>query len=219
MHSRSPCEFFIYRFPGLVNIIKVVSILKRAWTHIPQEIRTEVNGGSTARNTKTSGIKRKATKALDRTYDEHATVSNVLEANLNSWKQNPLSFFVDTPNIKFNLEESPLAEAYRFLTHLESRRGIDLIRARLLKVIFHHLKSRLSLPYFRPDNLQQIAQLISRSGIVECNLDTIKGGLNRWSNEGSRIDSLCRDVACDNSEGHRYLGTLFLLPAHVNGEL
>jgi hypothetical protein len=28
---------------------------------------------------------------------------------------------VDTPNITFNLEESPLAESYRFLTQLESR--------------------------------------------------------------------------------------------------
>lgn len=207
----------------MANTIKFIEILKKAWDRLPPEIKVEVDGNSKIEKTKRSGTKRKATEPLDRPHTKviaaKEKVSQSLEINLDSWMESPLSFFVDAPNPKFDLEQNPLAQSYNFLLHLESHREIDLIRARFLKVVFHHLKERLSLCYVRSDNLQRLAQIILRSGLVESSLGTIKEGLRGWIIEGGRIDSLCKDMNGSSFAGCKYLGILFYLPAHVNSEL
>lgn len=114
---------------------------------------------------------------------------------------------------------SPLAQSYNFLTQLQRRRETDTIRARLIKVVFHRLKDRLCLHQLRSSNVEVVAQIISKSGLVVCDLDDIRHQVTRWTNQGGRIDALCRDIGSAKAEDNSHLGNLFCLPGDVNDEL
>ncbi|KAL3466428.1 hypothetical protein BJX64DRAFT_14509 [Aspergillus heterothallicus] len=52
------------------------------------------------------------------------------------------------------------------------------------------------------------------SGVVKCSLDTVKENTRGWTNEGGRLDSLCKDLHDDdrgNGNKYSYLGNLFRL--------
>ncbi|KAI3244492.1 hypothetical protein CBS147309_9605 [Penicillium roqueforti] len=67
-------------------------------------------------------------------------------------------------------------------------------------------------------SMEAIAQIISGSQLVPSPPDIIKSHLSDWSNEGKKLDDLCRDVQDQMNDGHGYLGILFCLPKDVGKE-
>lgn len=107
---------------------------------------------------------------------------------------------------------------YQLLIHFEHRRDNDLIRSRFLKVIFYALKQSMGLQRLHARSMEAIAQIISGSQLVPSPPDIIKSHLSDWSNEGKKLDDLCRDVQDQMNDGHGYLGILFCLPKDVGKE-
>jgi hypothetical protein len=128
-------------------------------------------------------------------------------AKASDWTDNPLSFFKED-QARLSLKEEPLAEAYKYLIKLGKRAALDIIRGRLLKVLFHHLRERLGVQRLRSNRVQNIAQIISRSGLVEdCDIKTI----TKWLDEGNRIDGLCREIGSIQGIRYSHLRNLFYL--------
>jgi hypothetical protein len=162
---------------------------------------------------------RSSRKRLKTPNKSKITLPHAFTAKLQLWETNPLLFFTEDSGISLDLGRDPLAGSYNYLSRLERRTDTDTIRLRLWKVIYHRVKERLCLNYLRTDNMETVARIISRSGITEDESDLIKQRVSRWTEEGKRIDTLCRDINKPISLDDSHLGTLFCLPQDIPDEL
>ncbi|RAH71351.1 uncharacterized protein BO66DRAFT_56175 [Aspergillus aculeatinus CBS 121060] len=87
-------------------------------------------------------------------------------ARIPSWIKDPKLFF-DEQGLMLSLEVSPIAGIYQYLDGLGLRGKVDIIRARLVKIVFHRLKERLGLRYIRSDNIDYLVKIISNSGFSD----------------------------------------------------
>jgi hypothetical protein len=55
--------------------------------------------------------------------------------------------------------------------------------------------------------------------MTEDESDLIKQRVSRWTDEGKRIDTLCRDINRADSLDDSHLGILFCLPQDIPDEL
>lgn len=152
------------------------------------------------------------------TYVPEKTISQDLMASASNWNEDPSSFFRDK-SINLDLENSPIAGAYLCLEQINRREKIDIIRARLLKTVFYRLKMRSSLKYMRSNNADDVASIIFNSGLVSSDLDRVKRNIVRWTDQGGRIDALCRSIGGYCTDKDSYLGNLFCLPEDCHDEL
>ena len=134
------------------------------------------------------------------------------------WTQNPLSFFQGEA-IDLQLQLSPIAEAYRFLEKLDSQKNLNVIRSRFLKIVFHRLKEKLCIHYMRSNDSDDVARIISASGLTSSDLADIKSKISRWTDLGGRIDALCRSIGSNTTHDNSHLGSLFCLPEDCHDEL
>jgi hypothetical protein len=93
------------------------------------------------------------------------TLSQITDTQFNDWMSDPLSFIF---GVSHGPNRQVVASSYKLLTDLESS-GVDLVRARLLKVLFHYIQIKIS-----SKNTEAIASIIMGSGVVKCSLDTVK---------------------------------------------
>ncbi|KAJ6105259.1 hypothetical protein N7523_010069 [Penicillium sp. IBT 18751x] len=135
------------------------------------------------------------------------------------WSQNPSSFFKDE-SLRLDLESSPVAEAYLCLQQLGRREEVDIIRARLLKIVFSRLKERLCLHYMRSNDVDDMAKIILKSGLVQSESDKVKvkGNIIRLIDQGGRIDAFCRSIGGSSTNEDWHLGNLFCLPQDYHDE-
>jgi hypothetical protein len=148
----------------------------------------------------------KCSKTTRPTQSKYVVAPGIMK-KVSGWKEMPLSFFKEKES-HLSLVEDPLAEAYKYLRNLVERSALDKIRRRLLRILFNRLRERLGVKRLLPRHVENIAQIISRSGVVEhCDRKTI----TKWVDEGSRIDALCRDIGSITGAGYAYLRNLFYL--------
>lgn len=139
-------------------------------------------------------------------------------ANVPRWMDDSFSFFQEDEN-SLDLTRSPLAESYQYLGRLNRRIKTNIIRARFIKILFPRLKERLCLRYLRSNDRETIARIISSSGTVTSCLDDIKKNVTRLTDEGGRIDRLCRNLGSVDTCKDSHLGNLFCLPDDIHDEL
>lgn len=118
-----------------------------------------------------------------------------------------------------DLENSPITHIYEYLEQLDLRQNIDTIRARFVKIAFHRLKERLGVRYMRTDSVDDIVTIVSKSGLTSNVRGDIKTKINRWTDIGRRIDSLCRSIGGSSAHENSHLGNLFCLPEGCHDEL
>lgn len=190
------------------NLYQFLDSVQQLWSNIPKATRTSVDGnlGNEQLENNRPRKYRKLTRSNKSDRSDN-TLPPGLMAKVSDWKDNPLSFF-DEGGVQLNLKGAPLAHAYNYLIRLVKRTDMDIIRGRLLKVVFHRLKERLGVQRLRSDRVEQIARIICRSGIVkESDANTIR----KWLDEGNRFDGLCREIGSILRSGYSYLGNLFYL--------
>lgn len=213
---------------------KTIQYLKASWTHLPEDTQRTIAGKNftqdfqliTAGNTATSPANRlrssrsssRPPQKRKRVADTQIILSDSVSTNLSDWVENPSKFFLDLDigDVKFGAP--PLIFLYQMLLHLECRRENDLIRSRFLKVLFYKLKQKLGVQRLHSRSLDIITKIISESGLMKHDREKIKSNIGRWSNEGKKIDLLCRDIDENPGTGHRYLGIIFCLPKNVGKE-
>jgi hypothetical protein len=172
-----------------------------------------------AKRSSYTGRKTKRLSARSNTKESEfsTTLPDEVKTNITSWKDDPLSFFVKGSDVNLELENC-IGGFYSCLVSLESRQGLDSIRARFLKVSFYHLKLMVCSQQLRSVHMAKIARVIHASGLTSHDSSTIENKLSRWIEEGHRLDALCKDLS-DEVQGFEYLSWLFLLPSQVNYEL
>lgn len=186
--------------------------LREAWAHIPEKTRRSIG-----RRRQTTSQRRPRAR-LRKPAASKIPISQNLMDHLSEWSQNPSSFFLDE-SIKLNLENSPIAEAYLCLEQLNRRGEVDIIRSRLLKITFYRLKERLCLSYMRSNNVDDVARIILKSELVRSDADSVKHNIVRWTDQGGRIDALCRSIGSSSTNEDSHLGNLFCLPEDCHDEL
>lgn len=137
---------------------------------------------------------------------------------MDRWQDNPLSFFTES-SIDLDLSRSPVAQLYIYVKNLEQRTEKDIVRSRLIKVLYYRLKDRLCLNYVRANGLEILAEIISKTGIVCSDPKEVKEKFSKWVTEGKRLDTLCEDVDDTESLEDTHLGVLFCLPEDADDEL
>ncbi|KAJ6012623.1 hypothetical protein N7522_002978 [Penicillium canescens] len=188
-----------------------VNSLRQLWAHIPSKTRKSI-GRRPDQGLRSS---RKRLKAPNKSI---ITPPHAFTAKLHVWENDPLLFFTEDSGISLDLERDSLAGSYNYMSRLQRRTETDTIRLRLWKVTYYRLKERLCLNYLRTDNMETVVQIISRSGMTEDEPDLIKKRVSRWTDEGKRIDTLCRDINRAKSLDDSHLGTLFCLPQDIPDE-
>lgn len=136
---------------------------------------------------------------------------------LHRWGNDPLSFFMES-SVELDLAGPVLVQYYFYLEALERRKQTDLVRSRLMKVVYSRLKGRLSLNYVRANDEQIVAQIISKIGMISNVPNAIKN-ISKWIKEGGKIDALCKDISASESLDDKHLGVLFYLPQDIHNEL
>ncbi|KAJ6168244.1 hypothetical protein N7497_001087 [Penicillium chrysogenum] len=189
-----------------------INSLRQLWAHIPSKTRKSIG------RRPVKGL-RSSRKRLKAPNQSRITVPRAFTAKLHLWESDPLLFFTEDSGISLDLGRDSLAGSYNYISRLERRTETDTIRLRLWKVTYHRLKERLCLNYLRTDNMETVAQIISRSGMTEDASDLIKQRVSRWTDEGKRIDTLCRDINRADSLDDSHLGILFCLPQDIPDEL
>lgn len=137
---------------------------------------------------------------------------------ISGWENDPLSFFRES-NVELDFDGSALAKTYVFLDKLEQRKEKDILRSRFVKVLYYRLKNRLSLSYVRSNNMETMAQIISRAGTASTDAEVIKKNISKWVKQGRKFDALCKDVNKAKSLEDTHLGVLFCLPSDIHDEL
>ncbi|QKX64386.1 uncharacterized protein TRUGW13939_11560 [Talaromyces rugulosus] len=196
---------------ALLSEPKFVRSLRELWAQIPEKTRRSIG-----RKPQKAGQKTGSRRSRE-SNTSMITVSQAVEAIVPQCSQNPLSFFMESDNA-LDLESSPVSQVYQYLQQLDCRMIINTIRARFLKIAFHRLKERLNLRYMRSNNVDNMAQIISRSGVVDCDLDSIKRKIAQWTDLGGRIEALCRSIGSCTTYEDSHLGNLFCLPADCHDE-
>ncbi|KAJ6038808.1 hypothetical protein N7499_003671 [Penicillium canescens] len=199
---------------GRINIANLLSdkkfmkSLREVWAHIPDSTRRSIG-----RRRQTEGRKQSHGKLSA----QKIAVSETLMANVPKWLEKASSFFLDE-KINLDLEDSPIAGAYLCLEKLERREGIDLIRARFLKVVFHRLKGELCLPYLRSDDVDEVTRIILNAELVSSDSFSVKSNFVRWADQGAKIDAFCRSIGGSSKNDNAHFGNLFCLPIDCHDE-
>lgn len=194
------------------NIEEFINSLRQLWAHIPSKTRRSIG------RRPDQGF-RSSRKRLKPPNKSRITIPHAFTAKLHLWESDPLLFFTEDSGISLDFGRDSLAGSYNYISRLERRTETDTIRLRLWKVTYYRLKERLCLNYLRTDNMETVAQIISRSGMTEDESDLIKQRVSRWTDEGRRIDALCRDINRADYLDDSHLGTLFCLPQDIPDEL
>jgi hypothetical protein len=129
----------------------------------------------------------------------------------------PLTFF-EIYSQEFHFVDFPLARSYNILVGIERRSEIDLIRLRLMKVLYSRLKQRFCVRYSRSDKVEELSQIILLSKLVDGDIDEVKENISRWANDGDRIEAICRDIGDAKATENKHLGVIFRLPSDFNDE-
>lgn len=186
--------------------------LRQTWAYIPEKIRRSI--GRRPNNKSFRRLRRR----LGGANTSRIAVSQSFMANVPRWMDDSFSFFQEDEN-SLDLTRSPLAESYQYLGRLNRRIKTNIIRARFIKILFPRLKERLCLRYLRSNDRETIARIISSSGTVTSCLDDIKKNVTRLTDEGGRIDRLCRNLGSVDTCKDSHLGNLFCLPDDIHDEL
>ncbi|CAG8058956.1 unnamed protein product [Penicillium salamii] len=184
--------------------------VRRFWASIPKKSRRKIGRHSQ----KSFKISRKSDEPIN-TLQINSPPDFL--ASVDRWQDNPLSFFTES-RIDLDLSESPLAQLYIYLKNLEQRTEKDIVRSRLIKVLYYRLKNRLCLNYVRANELEILAEIISKTGMVNSDLKGAKKNFSKWVTEGKRLDTLCKDVDETKSLENTHLGVLFCLPEDADDE-
>lgn len=139
-------------------------------------------------------------------------------ATIQRWENDPLSFFKES-NFEIGSTSSALVQIYIYMEDLELRKEKDLVRSRFMKVLYYRLKDRLCLTYVRANDVETVAQIISKTGMARSEPETIQKNISKWIKEGRKIDALCKDVNTVKSLENTHLGVLFCLPQDIHDEL
>lgn len=67
-----------------------------------------------------------------------------------------------------------MAQLYIYVKNLEQRTEKDIVRSRLIKVLYYQLKDRLYLNYIYANGLEILAEIISKTSIVYSDLKEVK---------------------------------------------
>lgn len=186
--------------------------LRQTWASIPEKTRRSI--GRRPKNN--SFIRRRG--RLGEPNTSKIAISQSLMANVPRWSEDSFSFFQEDKN-SLELTRSPLAQSYQYLGRLDRRIKTNTVRARFVKILFPRMKERLCIRYLRSNDRETIARIISSSGIVTSRLDDIKHNVIRLTDEGRRIDTLCRNLGSVDTCRDSHLGNLFCLPDDIHDEL
>lgn len=191
-----------------------VRSLRELWSELPERTRRNVG--------RRPPQKRRQKKDRSKSNYSQTNASETLEACLPQWTQDPSSFFHESGSmLDFTTQEKAkmVAQIYQYLERLSSRGFVDTIRARFLKILFSRLKERLGSQYLREDRIEDLALIISGSGLVGSDFEVIKSKITRWIDLGRRIDSLCLSIGTSGTDENSHLGNLFHLPELCTDEL
>lgn len=186
--------------------------VRRFWASIPTKSRRKIGRHSQ------KSFKKNSRKSNELINTSKISAPPVILASVDRWQDNPLSFFTER-RFDLDLSGSPVAQLYIYLQNLEQRTEKDLVRSRLIKVLYYRLKNRLCLNYVRANELEILAEIISKTGMVSSDPKGVKEKFSKWVTEGKRIDTLCKDVDETESLENTHLGVLFCLPEDADDEL
>ncbi|KAJ5927160.1 hypothetical protein N7516_008933 [Penicillium verrucosum] len=189
-----------------------INSIRQLWARIPLKTRRSIGHHPD----KGSGSSKKMRKAPNKST---ITIPQAFTANLHLWENNPSLFFIEDSGISLELGRDPLAGSYKYISGLKRRTEIDTIRLRFWKVVFYRLKERLCLNHLRVGNVEIVARIISQSSKAGDELGLIRQRVSRWTDEGRRIDTLCRDTSGAKSLDNAHLGILFCLPDDIPDEV
>ncbi|KAL4811672.1 hypothetical protein BDW67DRAFT_179395 [Aspergillus spinulosporus] len=196
---------------ALLSKPEFVRSLRELWTHIPQKIRRSI----ARQRKKTSYVSRRVeVQQLDM---PKINPPQELLANVPYWMDNPSLFFQEKGDT-LDLNASPIPECYKYLDRLDLRSKVNIIRARLLKIVFHRLKERLGIRYMRSNSVNDMVKIISNSGVTSRDTDDIKSKIIKWIDAGNRIDMFCRSIGSSTGHENSHLGNLFCLPEDCHDE-
>ncbi|RAL03194.1 uncharacterized protein BO80DRAFT_470879 [Aspergillus ibericus CBS 121593] len=102
--------------------------------------------------------------------------------------------------------QCPLAGCYMIVVDTEKKKDLNIIRLRLLYVLFHRLNLETQRRFGQAVS-DRLAQIIHASGLVTDTLETVEGRLGSWIDRGARYELLANDLGG--------LGVLFVLPDDV----
>ncbi|KAL4778233.1 hypothetical protein BJX76DRAFT_152702 [Aspergillus varians] len=223
----------------LINKPEIMSVLQDAWASMPIELTTAIMqkptslpaiGGNVVThpqeiNETSEALKANSTKKRkpDKPHTQNKRRKPLAQiptfnSDFDKWTLDPLSFIFGAPH---DPQQEAITSLYKSLLNLQTK-GLDLVRERLLKVLFHRCKSKYSFPSSKVGSrdLDAISRVIAGSGAVESSLDVVKTNTSKWVKEGKRIESLCKDMYDGDTSNHKeyfYLGNLFRL-LHVSKE-
>jgi hypothetical protein len=127
-----------------------------------------------------------------------------------AWKQKPLMFF-EIGQRKLMLTENPIEHVRNYMVELNERKGMDVVRFRLLQVVFHRLKSdKFGATRLRSNNAKSFAHVLSLSGICR-NTEDAENEVSSWADQGKKIDGLCLALGSVQQVGYSHLAHLFFL--------
>ncbi|KAL3429149.1 hypothetical protein BDV09DRAFT_190376 [Aspergillus tetrazonus] len=195
----------------LLSKPEFVRFLRELWAHIPQKMRRSI---ARQRNKSSHVSRRVEVQQLDM---PKINPPQELLADVSYWMDNPSLFFQEKGDA-LNLNASPIPECYQYLDRLDLRRKVDIIRARLLKIVFHRLKERLGIGYMRSNSVDDMVKIISNSGVTSRDMDDIKSKIVKWTDAGNRIDKFCRSIGSSTGHENSHLGNLFCLPEDCHDE-
>ncbi|CAI7599311.1 unnamed protein product [Penicillium viridicatum] len=196
---------------GFLQDPHIIQYIQTAWLQIPKETQQLITG---KKSPNPLALRRKRKKAVTSVI----TIPESVASQLSRWTLDSHDFLRESQNHDVNWEAPALVLFYQLLIYFEHRRDNDLIRSRFLKVIFYALKESMGLQRLHAQSVEAIAQIISGSQLGRSSPETIKSHLSDWSNEGKKLDNLCRDIHEDINDGHGYLDMLFCLPKDVGKE-
>ena len=195
--------------PKLID--QFINSLRQLWARIPSQTKRSIGRHPE------KGL-RNSRKRLKSPNMSTITFPRALTAKLHLWEHDPFLFFTEDSGISLNLQQDLFTGSYNYVSRLERGTETNRMRLRLWKVVYHRLKERLCRNHLRTDDADTVAQIISRSGMAEDELGLIRRRISRWTDEGKRIDALCRDLDRSKSLDNSHLGILFCLPADIPDE-
>ena len=174
--------------------------LKELWSSLPEESQKYITG--------------KAKPKRRRKLPKHTTATFTLDESfmkkVPQWREKPLLFFKEDKT-ELVLSEDPLGELNTYMTKINDRDGLNVVRIRFIQVIYHRLKEeRLCVKQLRSKDVQRLAQITTQT--------RLPGGSNTtdlpvadWVEQGKRIDELCRALGSVRNVGYCHLANIFFL--------
>lgn len=157
----------------------------------PERIRFKQSSGVTFKTERPITLPGSSAKTQPKVREEATRNDRVrirTPQNAAVWIKNPLSIFGDDTELKFH--RNPVVELVIFMTKLQGKESLNIIRSRLLSVIFHKLKVEgLDVQRLRSANAGQLVEIALRSGISKdtnsLEHQVTEDQIRYWTNPGT----------------------------------